>query len=53
MDAIGQDEETKRWWKLTDAMQESFVEGAEGSGKEVPWWMVSPVDSPSVLWATD
>jgi len=39
MDAIGQDEETKKWWKMTDAMQESFVEGAEGSGKEVPWWM--------------
>lgn len=43
MDAIGQDEETKRWWKVTDAMQESFVEGAEGSGKDIPWWLVSSI----------
>ncbi|KAH7928185.1 rhamnose mutarotase [Leucogyrophana mollusca] len=38
MKAIGEDEETQRWWKLTDGMQESFNEGAEGSGKEIPWW---------------
>jgi L-rhamnose mutarotase len=49
MNAIGQDEETQRWWKLTDAMQESFVEGADGSGKEVPWWMVCSINlSPSL-----
>ena len=41
MKGIGEDEETRRWWKLTDGMQESFVEGAEGSGREIPWWLVS------------
>ncbi|KAG6883663.1 hypothetical protein C0993_004851 [Termitomyces sp. T159_Od127] len=38
MAKVAQDPETQRWWKVTDAMQESFEEGAEGSGKEVPWW---------------
>ncbi|KAF9234483.1 hypothetical protein BU15DRAFT_89960 [Melanogaster broomeanus] len=38
MKAVGEDEETQRWWKLTDAMQESFNEGAMGSGMEIPWW---------------
>lgn len=40
MASVGQDEETRRWWKVTDGMQESFVEGAEGSGKDVSWWTV-------------
>lgn len=39
MNLVAQDEETKRWWKLTDGMQESLVEGAEGSGKEKGWWL--------------
>jgi len=38
MAAIAADEETQRWWSLTDGMQESFNEGATGSGGEVPWW---------------
>ncbi|KDQ59684.1 hypothetical protein JAAARDRAFT_175161 [Jaapia argillacea MUCL 33604] len=38
MRGIGQDEVTRKWWKVTDAMQESFQEGAVGSGGEVPWW---------------
>ncbi|KIJ17064.1 hypothetical protein PAXINDRAFT_167874 [Paxillus involutus ATCC 200175] len=38
MQAIGEDEETQKWWKLTDEMQESFNEGATGSGGAVPWW---------------
>ncbi|EGN96290.1 hypothetical protein SERLA73DRAFT_185964 [Serpula lacrymans var. lacrymans S7.3] len=38
MAEVGEDEETQRWWKLTDGMQESFNDGAEGSGKEIPWW---------------
>ncbi|KAH7914075.1 rhamnose mutarotase [Hygrophoropsis aurantiaca] len=38
MKAIGDDPETQRWWKLTDGMQESFNEGAVGSGKDIPWW---------------
>jgi L-rhamnose mutarotase len=41
MAAIGKDQETQRWWKLTDRMQESLVPGATGSGKSVPWWLVS------------
>ncbi|KAL4065216.1 rhamnose mutarotase [Scleroderma citrinum] len=38
MKAIGEDEETQKWWEVTDKMQESFNEGATGSGKEIPWW---------------
>lgn len=38
MKAIGDDEETQRWWRLTDSMQESFNDGAPGSGKDIPWW---------------
>lgn len=41
MRKVGEDAETRRWWALTDGMQESFVEGAEGSGKAIPWWEVS------------
>jgi L-rhamnose mutarotase len=43
MKKVAADPETQRWWKLTDKMQESFVEGAEGSGKDVPWWKVSAI----------
>ncbi|PCH38611.1 rhamnose mutarotase [Wolfiporia cocos MD-104 SS10] len=39
MEEMAQDEETRRWWKVTDGMQESFVEGAEGSGGNGPWWL--------------
>ncbi|KAK7043789.1 hypothetical protein VNI00_008401 [Paramarasmius palmivorus] len=38
MKKVAEDPETQKWWKVTDGMQESFVEGAEGSGKAVPWW---------------
>ncbi|KAF7441181.1 hypothetical protein PC9H_001530 [Pleurotus ostreatus] len=38
MKIVAEDEETMRWWKVTDGMQESFIEGAKGSGKDVPWW---------------
>ncbi|KIK37008.1 hypothetical protein CY34DRAFT_810786 [Suillus luteus UH-Slu-Lm8-n1] len=38
MKAIGDDEEMQRWWRLKDSMQESFNDGASGSGKEIPWW---------------
>jgi L-rhamnose mutarotase len=41
MAAMAADPETQRWWKVTDAMQESFEPGATGSGKDVPWWTVS------------
>ncbi|KAF5318163.1 hypothetical protein D9619_012236 [Psilocybe cf. subviscida] len=42
MKTISEDAETQRWWKLTDGMQESFNVGAEGSGKDVPWWTDLP-----------
>lgn len=41
MRALAQDPETQRWWALTDGLQESLVEGAQGSGRDVPWWLVS------------
>jgi L-rhamnose mutarotase len=41
MRKVGEDPETQRWWAVTDGMQESFVEGAEGSGKDTLWWTVS------------
>ncbi|KAI6124012.1 hypothetical protein EDD16DRAFT_1563930 [Pisolithus croceorrhizus] len=41
MEAIREDEETRKWWEITDRMQESFNDGATGSGKEIPWWTVS------------
>lgn len=41
MRALGEDEETRRWWVVTDGLQESFVEGATGSGSDLPWWLVS------------
>lgn len=28
---------TRKWWQLTDGMQESFVPGATGS-EAGPWW---------------
>ena len=40
MKSVADDPDTQRWWKLTDGMQESFVEGATGSGKDIPWWQV-------------
>ncbi|CCM05778.1 uncharacterized protein FIBRA_08011 [Fibroporia radiculosa] len=39
MQQIAEDQETRRWWALTDGMQESFVEGAQGSGGKVSWWL--------------
>jgi len=37
MKKMAEDEETKRWWKVTDRMQKSLNEGATGSeGGE--WW---------------
>jgi len=39
MAAIGADSETRRWWGLTDRMQQSLVPGATASGQEIPWWL--------------
>ncbi|KAF7305201.1 Rhamnose mutarotase [Mycena kentingensis (nom. inval.)] len=38
MQKVADDPETQRWWKVTDIMQESLVEGAVGSGHAIPWW---------------
>ncbi|KAJ7684496.1 rhamnose mutarotase [Mycena polygramma] len=38
MKKVGEDPETQRWWKVTDVMQETLVDGAEGSGGAIPWW---------------
>ncbi|KAF8812003.1 rhamnose mutarotase [Phlegmacium glaucopus] len=42
MKKVAQDPETQEWWRLTDGMQESLVEGAEGSGRGIPWWATIP-----------
>ncbi|KAJ7118846.1 hypothetical protein C8R44DRAFT_789434 [Mycena epipterygia] len=42
MKKVGEDPETQRWWKVTDGMQETLVEGAQGSGGDIPWWAVGP-----------
>lgn len=31
--------EVQRWWRMTDGMQESFVEGSSGSMDEKGWWL--------------
>ncbi|KAK4046705.1 hypothetical protein OIV83_005908 [Microbotryomycetes sp. JL201] len=33
-----EDPETRKWWQMTDSMQESFIEGAKGSA-DGPWWL--------------
>ncbi|KAM0752001.1 rhamnose mutarotase [Meredithblackwellia eburnea MCA 4105] len=40
MAAVSADSETRRWWKLTDSMQQSLVPGATGSADSpAPWWL--------------
>ncbi|WVR03984.1 hypothetical protein IAU60_000983 [Kwoniella sp. DSM 27419] len=39
MAGIAENESTKRWWALTDGMQESFVQGATGSESGPGWWL--------------
>ncbi|RSH94466.1 hypothetical protein EHS25_004269 [Saitozyma podzolica] len=38
MEGIKESEATRRWWKMTDGMQESFVPGATGSESGPGWW---------------
>lgn len=40
MKKSAEDEDTRKWWKMTDGMQESFIDGAVGSGSDIPWWTV-------------
>jgi len=37
MKNMAEDEETRRWWEITDVMQNSLIQGATGS-KDGPWW---------------
>ncbi|VDC03885.1 unnamed protein product [Peniophora sp. CBMAI 1063] len=37
-----EDADTRRWWELTDGMQETLVEGATGSAGDKPWWAECP-----------
>jgi L-rhamnose mutarotase len=30
--------EVRRWWEMTDAMQETLVEGSKGSTDSKGWW---------------
>ncbi|OXB33441.1 hypothetical protein J007_06857 [Cryptococcus neoformans] len=39
MDGIKENAATKKWWQLTDGMQESFVPGATGSESGPGWWV--------------
>ncbi|KAJ7611630.1 hypothetical protein FB45DRAFT_312721 [Roridomyces roridus] len=38
MKKVAEDPETQRWRKVTDVLQETLVDGATGSGGEIPWW---------------
>ncbi|KAK4686056.1 L-rhamnose mutarotase, partial [Tremellales sp. Uapishka_1] len=38
MEGIKESEATRRWWAMTDGMQESFIEGATGSEGPLGWW---------------
>ena len=40
MKKMSEDEETRRWWSITDGMQESLNAGAKNSMGEggVSWW---------------
>ncbi|KAF9510881.1 hypothetical protein BS47DRAFT_1347358 [Hydnum rufescens UP504] len=37
-DRVAEDEVTRQWWKITDRMQVSLIEGAKGSG-DGEWWL--------------
>lgn len=37
MRRVAEDEETRRWWKVTDGMQRSLVEGSKSS-EDGGWW---------------
>jgi len=38
MEKMRANPEVRKWWEMTDSMQESFNEGATGSTGKVPWW---------------
>ncbi|KAM0718710.1 hypothetical protein Q7P37_005781 [Cladosporium fusiforme] len=38
MDRMAANPEVRRWWEMTDGMQESLVEGSTGSLDPRGWW---------------
>jgi len=38
MEKMRANPEVRKWWEMTDSMQESFNQGATGSTGKVPWW---------------
>lgn len=38
MEAMRANPEVQRWWTMTDAMQETLVEGSRGSMDPKGWW---------------
>ena len=38
MEKMRANPEVRRWWEMTDGMQESFVEGSRGSTDSKGWW---------------
>ncbi|KAK3719298.1 hypothetical protein LTR37_004517 [Vermiconidia calcicola] len=38
MEKMRTSQEVRRWWEMTDNMQESFVEGSQGSTDPKGWW---------------
>lgn len=39
MERMKANPEVRRWWAMTDGMQESLVEGSTGSTDEKGWWV--------------
>lgn len=38
MEKMKANPEVRRWWEMTDGMQETLVEGSKGSTDEKGWW---------------
>lgn len=38
MRRMAENDEVRRWWVMTDGMQESFVQGSSGSTDAKGWW---------------
>lgn len=38
MKLMAENPKVREWWKMTDSMQESLVEGAVGSADAPGWW---------------
>lgn len=38
MEKMSANEEVRKWWEMTDGMQETFVDGSTGSTDKKGWW---------------